>query len=73
MRVAKVYVKGKPKFYEVIDTPIRPKFDGRMGWVFVRDCGTAIHFAEEKWIHPDDTPFEWVRVFSWKEDYSLDK
>lgn len=62
MRVAKFYVKGQPKYVEVVKVA-SVLFDSRPDWVLVQDIDKPRHQKELFWIHPTDTKIEWVREF----------
>lgn len=41
-------------------------FDPRPGWLLVR-VEPGSRKSDLKWIHPDDSPIEWVRRFTFEE------
>ena len=63
MRVAKFYIKGAPKYMEVVKVAEAVQFDSRSGWVLVQEFDKSKHRCELFWIHPMDTKVEWVREF----------
>lgn len=63
MKVAKFYIKGQPKYMEVVRVAEAVQFDSRSGWVLVQEMDKRLCHCELFWIHPSDTKVEWVREF----------
>ena len=63
MKVIKLYIKGKPQLLEFIKEA-SVQFDPRPGWILVQEMDKPRHKKELFWIHPTETPVEWIRDFS---------
>ena len=56
---------GEPAFHEVRRVG-SVQFDDRAGWVLLASP-VGSRKADLKWVHPDDTRFEWVKSFNFGE------